>query len=86
METRGSAFVKGGLGCLGLFLAVGLIVLVAGGHVHINVGGAICLFVVGGAIGLGVFFVWRKGYRAGKGEARKDDIDAAGGPGDQAGA
>jgi hypothetical protein len=49
-------------------LVVGLIFLIAGGHVYINLGGAICLFVGGGLPGLAVFVIWRKGYLAGKGE------------------
>jgi hypothetical protein len=66
--TKSSAFLKGGLGCLGLFLVVGLIFLIAGGHVYIDLGGAICLFVVGGVLGLLIFAIWRRGYLAGRRE------------------
>jgi hypothetical protein len=62
---KGSAFVKGGCGCLGAFLAVGLIVLIVGGQVHIDLFGAICLFVCGGLIGLIVLWIYNKGRHDG---------------------
>ena len=60
---KGSAFVKGGCGCLLTFLAIGLIFVVLGGSMHINAGGAILLFVIGGVIGLVVLAVYSKGQR-----------------------
>jgi hypothetical protein len=62
---QGSAFVKGGLGCLGAFLVIGFIAVVLGGRVRINLGGAICLFVCGGLIGLLVFSIYNKGRNDG---------------------
>jgi hypothetical protein len=61
MNDRGAAFVKGAFGCLLAFLAIGLAFVLLGGHMHINLGGAICLFVVGGAIGLIVLAFYNKG-------------------------
>jgi hypothetical protein len=60
---KGSAFVKGGCGCLLAFLAIGLTFVLLGGSVHINAGGAILLFVIGGVIGLVILAVYRSGQR-----------------------
>jgi hypothetical protein len=60
---KGSAFVGGGCGCLLIFLAIGLIFVLRGGSMHINVGGAILLFVIGGVIGLVILAVYSKGQR-----------------------
>jgi hypothetical protein len=65
MAEKGSAFVKGGLGCLGAFLVVGLVFVVFGGTMRIDAGGAICLFVGGGAIGLVVLWIYNRGKRSG---------------------
>jgi hypothetical protein len=62
-NDKGSAFVKGGCGCLLAFLAIGLIFVLLGGSMHIDLGGAIVLFVVGGVIGLVVLAVYNKGRR-----------------------
>ena len=66
MSDRSTAFVKGGCGCLLAFLGLGLLAAVAGGHVHIDCGGAGILFLIGGVIGLIVLWVYKKGVRAGQ--------------------
>ena len=62
-NQKGSAFVKGGCGCLLAFLAIGLIFVLLGGSIHINLGGALLLFVIGGIIGLVILAVYSKGQR-----------------------
>ena len=62
-DGQGSAFVKGGLGCLLAFLAIGLVAVLLGGSMRIDLGGAICLFVVGGIIGLVVFGIYNNKWR-----------------------
>ncbi len=62
-DGKGSAFLKGGCGCLVAFLVIGLIFVLVGGSMHIDVGGAILLFVVGGVIGLVILAVYNKGQR-----------------------
>jgi hypothetical protein len=63
----GRAFVKGGMGCLGAFIVIGLLFVVLGGSMRIDVGGAILLFVIGGLLGLLVFWIYRKGQRSRQG-------------------
>jgi hypothetical protein len=53
--------VKGGCGCLVLFLAVGLLAVLFGGSMRIDAGGAILLFVIGGVVGLIVLAIYNKG-------------------------
>lgn len=57
------AFIKGGGGCLGAFVALGLLALLVGGTFTIDLGGALVLFVFGGLIGLVVFAIYDKGRR-----------------------
>ena len=61
MGEKSEAFAKGGCGCLVAFLVVGLFVVMIGGSMHIDIGGAIMLFVIGGVIGLVVLTVYNKG-------------------------
>lgn len=61
--TPGSAFVKGGCGCIGAFLVLGLTCVAIGGSMSLDFGGAVMLFVVGGFIGLIVLAIYRKGRR-----------------------
>jgi hypothetical protein len=63
MNGKGQAFVKGGCGCLLAFAAVALLAVVVGGRAHIDLGGAVCLFVVGGVVGLVVLAIYNKGRR-----------------------
>jgi hypothetical protein len=63
--TKGQAFVKGGCGCLICFVVLGFLAVVFGGHVHADVGGLVLLFVIGGAIGLGVLAIYNKGRHDG---------------------
>lgn len=62
--TKGSAFVKGGCGCLLGFLAVGFLIVLVGGRMHIDLGGAVLLFLIGGGIGLLVLWIYNKGRQA----------------------
>ena len=59
--SAGSAFAKGGCGCIVLFFIIGFLAVAAGGSMHIDIGGAILLFVIGGVIGLIVLGVYNKG-------------------------
>jgi len=59
----GGAFLKGGCGCIVAFLVIGLLVVAVGGSMHIDIGGAILLFVIGGIIGLIVLAIYNKGRR-----------------------
>lgn len=63
MGEKGEAFGKGGCGCLVAFLAIGLLVVLFGGNMHIDIGGAVFLFVIGGGIGLIVLAIYNKGKR-----------------------
>jgi hypothetical protein len=72
-DNKGSAFVKGGLGCLGAFIVLGALALMMGGRFHIDAGGACMLFVIGGVIGLIVLSIYRKGYSEGRSTSLGDD-------------
>jgi hypothetical protein len=61
MGDKGTAFVKGGCGCLLAFLVIGFLCVLVGGSMHIDLGGAILLFVIGGVIGLVFLAVYNKG-------------------------
>ena len=65
MGEKASAFAKGGCGCLLAFAAFALIAVILGGSAHIDIGGAILLFVIGGVVGLVVLAIYNKGRRAG---------------------
>ena len=67
MAEKGSAFLKGGCGCLVAFVVLGLSCALIGGNVHIDLGGAVMLFVIGGIIGLIVLAVYNKGRDDGDG-------------------
>ncbi len=69
MSDKGGAFAKGGCGCLLAFLAIGFVVVLFGGNMWLDLGGAIMLFVIGGVIGLVVLAVYKKGYTEGRGRA-----------------
>ena len=57
-------FMKGGAGCIGLFFGVGLLALLCGGNVHFDFLGLVMLFVIGGALGLGINYIYRKGQNS----------------------
>ena len=59
--SKGEAFVKGGCGCLIVFAVIGLLCVLIGGNVHIDIGGAIMLFVIGGVLGLVYVAIHNKG-------------------------
>lgn len=61
MEDKGQAFIKGGVGCLIAFFVIGLFMVLIGGSMHIDAGGACCLFVGGGLLGLLVLWIYNKG-------------------------
>jgi hypothetical protein len=63
MGDKTSAFAKGGLGCLGVVIAVGILVAIVGGNFHIDLGGAYCIFAIGGVIGLIVLAIYRSGQK-----------------------
>jgi hypothetical protein len=63
MSERSKAFVKGGCGCLLIFGAVALLAVVTGGSAYLDLGGGVCLFVVGGLVGLVVLAIYNKGKR-----------------------
>ncbi|MGC4015408.1 MAG: hypothetical protein QM755_12960 [Luteolibacter sp.] len=63
MATKTKAFFKGGFGCLAVFIICGLLVVAFGGRMHIDLGGAIMLLVVGGLIGLICNWIYQKGRR-----------------------
>jgi hypothetical protein len=60
-------FVKGGFGCLGIFFAFGILMLLVGGHFYFDFGGLIMLFILGGILGL----IARSVFNAGKRSASK---------------
>jgi len=63
MGEKGSAFAKGGLGCLAAFAVAAVLAIVVGGSAHIDLGGALLLFAIGGVIGLVVLAIYNKGKR-----------------------
>jgi len=74
MGQQGEAFVKGGCGCLVAFLAIGLLIVVIGGSMHIDIFGALLLFVIGGVIGLVILSIYNKG-RAEGAESKQRERD-----------
>jgi len=68
MTQPGGAFLKGGFGCLLAFIAIGLLFVMCGGSMHINLGGAILLFVIGGVLGLIGYAIFNRGYQQGRRE------------------
>jgi Na+/melibiose symporter-like transporter len=63
VSKKSDAFVKGGCGCLIAFILVGLLVVLFGGRMHLDIGGAIILFGIGGVVGLVFLAVYAKGKR-----------------------
>ena len=63
MGEKSTAFTKGGCGCLIAFAVLALLAVLIGGHAHIDIGGAILLFVIGGILGLIVLAIYNKGRR-----------------------
>ena len=61
MENKGSSFLKGGAGCLGLFVVLALLSVLFGGSAHADFGGVLILFLIGGIVGLGVNWIYQKG-------------------------
>ncbi len=67
MGEKARAFAKGGCGCLAAFVVFAGIALLLGGSAHIDAGGAVFLFVLGGLLGLLVLWIYNKGKREGGG-------------------
>lgn len=63
MASYGGAFFKGGAGCFGLFVVLAVIALAVGGSVRADGLGIVLLIVIGGVIGMGVNWIYRKGRR-----------------------
>lgn len=61
MGDKSSAFVKGGCGCLLAFVGIAGCAVLFGARVHINLGGAILLFLGGGAVGLIALAFYNRG-------------------------
>ncbi len=72
--NKGRAFVTGGIGCLGAFLVIGLLFVLLGGTMYIDIGGAILLLLIGGVVGLIVNWIYQRGRR----DASAGGVDAAG--------
>jgi hypothetical protein len=68
MENKGGAFLKGGAGCLAVFVVLALLALLFGGSVRLDLGGVMILFLIGGLIGLGVNWIYQKGKRDASGD------------------
>jgi hypothetical protein len=65
MANEGKAFVKGGLGCLVVFVAMAVLAVLFGGSARIDLGGFVILLVIGGLIGLLANWIYQKGRRDG---------------------
>ena len=63
MGEKSTAFAKGGCGCLIVFAVVALLAVLVGGNAHIDLGGAILLFAIGGVVGLVVLAIYNRGRR-----------------------
>ena len=77
MSDKGTAFLKGGVGCLIAFVVLAVIAVMLGGRAHIDVGGAILLFVIGGVLGLIIFAIYSKGRRDEASEGFADSVSDA---------
>ena len=66
MSQKTNVFLKGGLGCLGVFFVIAFLTVVAGGRAHIDIGGALCLFIGGGLFSLLVLAIYNHGMRDGR--------------------
>lgn len=75
METKARSFIKGGTGCLALFLVLALLALIFGGTVEIGWGSAVMLFIAGGIIGLVVNAIYQKGRRDASGGVGKPELE-----------
>ena len=60
MAEEGKAFVKGGIGCFVVFIVLAILAVIFGGNVHLDLGGVVILFILGGAIGLAVNWIYQK--------------------------
>ena len=68
MGQTSAAFMKGGFGCVFLFGAIALIMVLIGGDAWIDLGGLVILFLIGGWIGVMVLKIYNHGKRDGAGE------------------
>ncbi len=65
MANEGKAFLKGGVGCFAVFIVLGVLAVLLGGNMHLDLGGVVLLLVIGGIIGLIVNWIYQKGRRDG---------------------
>lgn len=63
MADSGKAFLKGGCGCLLLFLFVAGCTALLGGWARADVFGLVLIFLIGGVIGLVVNAIYQRGRR-----------------------
>ncbi len=75
MSNKGEAFVKGGCGCLIAFIVIGLSCVLIGGNMHIDIGGAILLFFIGGIFGLIILAIYNKGKQDAQPPDNRSDED-----------
>ena len=73
MSDKGEAFVKGGCGCLLAFLAIGMFFVLIGGSMHIDPGGVVLLFLIGGVVGLVVLAIYNQGRKSRDHDIRYED-------------
>ncbi|MDP0492662.1 MAG: hypothetical protein Q7Q71_16580 [Verrucomicrobiota bacterium JB023] len=73
MSSRGKSFLKGGLGCLGIFLLLGFVAVLAGGSMHLDAGGVILLLLIGGGLGLIGHWIYQKGVHDAEAEDETED-------------
>lgn len=62
-QSKGLAFLKGGVGCLVAFFVLGAVALMVGGTFYFDAGGLVLLFLIGGVIGLLVSWIYGRGRR-----------------------
>ena len=79
MGEKSQAFVKGGCGCLIAFVALGAVAVMLGGHVYLDAGGAVMLFVIGGLLGLGWLAIFNSGRRGGPARSQRSAVVARAG-------
>ena len=68
MGERSEYFVKGGLGCLCSFVALGFLAAAVGGTFHLDAGGALVLVGIGGILGLLYLAILKRGRRQAQGK------------------